>query len=93
MTKFAVIWAKRRQKAGFLGVISSKITLTKEKEGRTRKRRKKGGEEKKAVFALQVFIMATLEIVFGRKKLLDAKGPFGGNLKFSKLRLDISIPF
>ena len=37
--------------------------------------------------------MASLEIVFGRKKLLDAKGPFGGNLKFSKLRLDISIPF
>ena len=37
ITKFAVIWAKRRQKAGFLGVISSKITLTKEKERRTRK--------------------------------------------------------
>ena len=27
-----------------------------------------------------VFVMATLEIVFGRKKLLDAKGPFGGNV-------------
>ena len=53
MTKFAVIWAKRRQKAGFLGVISSKITLTKEKKGeQERARRKKGGEEKKAVVAL-----------------------------------------
>ena len=39
--------------------------------------------------ALLVFIMATLDIVFGRKKekLLDAKGPFGG--KFSKTWLDI----
>ena len=53
ITKFAVIWGKRRQKAGFLGVISSKITLTKEQERRTRKaRRKKGGEKKKAVVAL-----------------------------------------
>jgi len=32
---------KRRQKAGFLGPISSKITLTKEKE-----RRKRNSEEK-----------------------------------------------
>ena len=30
--------------------------------------------------ALLVFIMATLKIVFGRKKLLGANGPFGGNL-------------
>ena len=30
--------------------------------------------------ALLVFIMATLKIVFGRKKLFDANGPFGGNL-------------
>ena len=29
---------------------------------------------------LLVFIIATLEIVFGRKKLLDAKGPFGDNV-------------
>ena len=27
-----------------------------------------------------VFIIATLEIVFGRKKLLDAKDPFGDNV-------------
>ena len=26
---------------------------------------------------LVVFIMATLEIVFGRKKVFDPKGPFG----------------
>ena len=42
----------------------SKITVTKEKE-----RRKRMSEEKKkkAMVALLVFIMATLEIVFGRK--------------------------
>ena len=32
------------------------------------------------MFALLVFITATLEIVFGRKKLLDAKGLFGNNV-------------
>ena len=37
--------------------------------------------------ALSVFIIANLEVVFGRKKLLDAKGPFGDN--FIKIRLDI----
>ena len=37
--------------------------------------------------ALLVFILATLEIVFGRKILLDAKGLFGGNV--SKIGLDI----
>ena len=45
-----------------------------------RARRKRGGEEKKAKVALLVFIMATLELLFGRKKLFDAKGPFGGNV-------------
>ena len=30
--------------------------------------------------ALLGFIMATLEMLFSRKILLDAKGPFGGNL-------------
>ena len=34
---------KRRQKAGFLGSISSKITLTKEKE--KRKKRERGGRK------------------------------------------------
>ena len=30
--------------------------------------------------ALLVFIIATLEIIFGRKKLFDTKGPFGDNV-------------
>ena len=30
--------------------------------------------------ALLVFIIATLEIIFGRKKLLESKGPLGDNV-------------
>ena len=46
--------------------------------------------------AFLVFIIATLEIAFGWKKLFDAKGPFGDNviknparyiLYFSKIQL------
>ena len=49
----------------------------KSKGEKERTRRRKGAEEKKAMVALLVFIIATLERVFGRKKLFDAKGPFG----------------
>ena len=60
-----------------MGPKSSKITLTiGKKRGRERARRKKGGEEKKEMNALLVFIMA----IFYRQKLLDAKGPFRGNV-------------
>ena len=72
---------KRRQKAGFLSPRSSKIIVTKEEE---RRKRKSEDEErrrrKKAMVALLVFRIATLKIVFGRKKLSDAKGPFGDNV-------------
>ena len=54
-----------------------------------RARRRKGGEEKKAMVALLVIIIATLEIVFGRKKLLDAKVHLART--FSKIRLDICV--
>ena len=30
--------------------------------------------------ALLVFIIATSRVIFGRKKLLDSKGPFGDNV-------------
>ena len=43
-------------------------------------RKRKGGEEKQAMVALLVFIIPTLEIVFGRKKLFHTKGPFGDNV-------------
>ena len=52
-------------------------------EGKGKEKKKERGEEKKAMGALLVFIMATLEKGFGRKKLLNANGPFGG------IRLDI----
>ena len=55
--------------------ISSKISVkkTKEKGEKERARRRKGGQEKKAVVALLVFIIATLEIIFGRKKIVGRK--------------------
>ena len=56
-------------------------------EGKGKEKKKergevKGGEEKKAMVALLVFIIATLEIVFGRKKLFDAKGQFVDNVMY-----------
>ena len=81
---------KRRQKAGFLrpGELQNHINEGKEKE-----KKKERGEEKKAMGALLVFIMATLTIVFGRKKLLDPNGPFGGNLFKSPARYFIYYNF
>ena len=54
-------------------------------EGKGKQKKKERGEgrekkRKKTKVALLVFIMRSLEIVFGRKKLLDAKGPFGSNV-------------
>ena len=60
LTKFAVISVKERQKAGFLSPRSPKIILTKEKK-------------KKAMVALLVFIIFTLEIVFGQKNCSTQK--------------------
>ena len=73
---------KRLQKAVFLGLISSKITLTKEKERRKSKSKEeeRRRREKKMV-ALLVFIIAPL------KKLLDAKGPFHGNVLKNPARI------
>ena len=64
VTKFAVIWVKRHQKARFLSMRSSKITATKKKERRKRKNKEKERRrrKKKAVVALLVFIIVTLEI-------------------------------
>ena len=63
---------KRGQKAGFLGPRSSKITVTKSWRGeKERARRRKGGEEKKAMVTVLVFIIATLvdaTIFFGQIK-------------------------
>ena len=79
ITKFAVIWVKKRQKAGFLSPRRSKIIVTKEKERRKRKSEEKERRRrnKKAKVALLVFIMATLELLAEKEKLLDAKGLYG----------------
>ena len=55
LTKFAVIWVKRRWKAGFLGSISTKITLTKEKE---RRKRKSVRARRKIACERQTFLLA-----------------------------------
>ena len=70
------------------GTTSSKITLTKEKQWRKRKREEEERRRReKSDGSLVVFIMATLEIVLDRKKLLDgSNGPFGDNV--FKIRLD-----
>jgi len=71
---------KRRQKAAFLEPISSKITLTKKKE---RRKRKSEEEERRRKKESNGFTLTFYNGYFGeggRKKLLDAKGPFGGNV-------------
>ena len=91
LTKFAVIWLKRGQKAGFFAPEKlEEITLTKEKERRKRTSEydeiKGRGEN---MVALLVFIMGTLEIAFGRKKkLFDGRGPFSSN-RFSEILLEL----
>ena len=66
-----------------MGLISSKITLTKEKERRKSKseEEERRRREKAITVALLVFIIATL------KKLLDAKGPFHGNVLKNPARI------
>lgn len=61
--------------ADVLRTISSKITISKEKE-LEKARMTKG----KSMIALLVFILGTLEIFFGRKQLLETRGVFGGNV-------------
>ena len=46
LTKFAVIWVKRRQKAGFLSPRSTKIIATKEKERSKSQEKERGRREK-----------------------------------------------
>ena len=80
LTKFSVMWVKRRQRACFLSPRSSKITVMKGKERIKRKSEEKERRRwKKKQWLYSFFIIATLEIVFGWEKLFDAKGPLGDN--------------
>lgn len=67
--------------ADVLRPISSKITISKEKE-LEKARMTKG----KSMIALLVFILGTLEIFFGRKQLLETRGLFGGNVFINPAR-------
>ena len=49
-----------------------------ERKGEEKERRRE--KKSNGPVALLVFIIATFEIVFGRKKLFDAKGPLGDNV-------------
>ena len=71
LTKYTVIWVKRRQKAGFFKPDKVQNHSEEGKEKEKKKERREGKEEKrkKAMVALLVYIIATLEFVFGRKKL------------------------
>ena len=83
LTKFAVIWVKRHQKACFLSLRSSKITVKKEKERRKRKseekKRKKREKHNYGLCTLS-FCNSYFSDTFWPKKLLDAKGPFCNNV-------------
>ena len=65
-----------------MGAISSKITLTKDRKGeKERAGRKKGGEEKKAIVVVLFLCYANFADSFwSKRKLLNGKGPFGGNV-------------
>ena len=67
--------------ADVLRPISSKITISKEKE-LEKARMTKG----KSMIALLVFILGFLEIFFGRKQLLETRGVFGGNVFINPAR-------
>ena len=66
--KSSAIWAKKGSHSRvFWHLISSKITLAKEKE---KWRGKTGGEEKKALVTLLLLIVSTLEMIFGLVKYI-----------------------
>ena len=77
LTKFVVIWVKRRQRLGFSSPRSSKVTVTKEKERREEKaKRRKGGEEKSNA-CTPSFYNSYLGDFWPKKKPFHANGPFG----------------
>ena len=67
-------WSEKASKCRLFGPdkLQNHSNEGKERKKKERERRKKGGEEKKAMVAL-VFIMATLEKVFGREKTVRRK--------------------
>ena len=82
LTKFAVVWVKKRQKACFLSPRSSKIIVTKKKERRKRKSEEKERspeKKKKSTCCTLGFYNSYFEFL-AEKKLFDAKGPLRDNV-------------
>ena len=81
------IWVKRRQKAGFLGPISSKITLTKKEERRKRKSEEEERRRSKRKSNCCTFSFYNSYFrVFGRENCSTQKVHL--LVPFSKLRLE-----
>ena len=81
---------RRRQKAGFLGPISSNRTKEgKEKEKRKSEEEGRSRREKSNGCTLSSYNGYFGDSFFAEKKLLDGKGPFGGNV--FKIRLDMLL--
>ena len=72
--------SEKASKGRFLDKLQSHTNEGKGKEKKKERKKERGGRNeenlKKAMLALLVSIMAIL----GKKKLLDTKGPFGGNV-------------
>ena len=69
--------SEKGRKAGFLSPRSSIITVTKEKERRKRKGKEKERRRRKKSNSCTFSFYSGYFGDFGRKKLLDAKGPIG----------------
>ena len=76
---------KRRQKAGFLGPISSNHN----KEGKEKEKRKSEEEGRSRREKSNGCTLSSYNGYFAEKKLLDGKGPFSGNV--FKIRLDMLL--
>ena len=59
---------------------SNEIKGKEKKKERGSEEKERRRREKKTMVAHLVFIVGTLEIIFGRKKLFDPKGPFSNNV-------------
>ena len=79
LTKFAVVWVKRRQ--SFLSPRSFKITVTKEKERRTREsEEKERGKREQSNGCTLSFYNSYFGDSFWHKKTVGRKGPSGDNV-------------
>ena len=75
LAKSAVIWVRSRQKAGFLKKLQNHSNEGKGKKKATERGEWKEGREKNNDCSRSFH-----NSYFGRKKLLDANGPFGDNV-------------